>query len=194
MLSLTLSLTLILSSTLSTKANASTALYNETICALSLALEHKPQTKQQTIQLSTTVQMKLTSAVAVDYSMAAIIATNVGCQQLYGASYSGSSAEWAKFFNSATSGLVNAKYKNIQFTLVGDKDKIFTSELAQRYMVKEYLFTAEVGGNKQIIQNLALLDKSNNTLYTFSVSGNEILDSNVRLEFERLLKSIKNSK
>lgn len=187
-------LTLILSSTLSTNVNASTALFNESVCALSVQLEHKPQTKQQTIQLSKTVQMKLSNAVAINNSMAARIATNVSCQQLFGASYSGSSAEWAKFFDSAIAGLVNAKYENIQFTLVGDEDKIFTSELAKRYMAKEYLFTADISGNKQVIKNLALLDKSNNTLYTFSVSGNKMLDSNVRLEFERLLKSIKNSK
>ena len=69
--------------------------------------------------------------------------------------------------------------------------KVFTRHLLNDFVVKEYIFTADADGNKQIIKNLALLDKANNSVYTFSVSGNEIVEAEISEEFTRLVASIK---
>jgi hypothetical protein len=161
------------------------------LCGLTVSFENQPKIKQQTLKLAETVTMEITNALALNDSYGAIIATNISCQQLAGASYTGSAAEWAKFFNSANQGLVNASYKDIEFTLLGTDDTIANRSLASAFTAKEYDYTATIDTNKQLIKNLALLDTANNTLYTLSVSGSSTIESNVRLEFERLLASIK---
>jgi hypothetical protein len=161
------------------------------LCGLTVSFANQPKIKQQTLKLSETVTMEISNALAVNDSYGAIIATNISCQQLAGASYTGSAAEWAKFFNSANQGLINSGYKDIAVTFVGANDALVADALAKAYISKEYDYRATVGSNKQLIKNLALLDKANNTLYTLSVSGSRSIESNVRLEFERLLASIK---
>jgi hypothetical protein len=172
-------------------AFANQATYKQPLCDLVFDFSDKPKIKQQTLKLNATVTMVFTNALALKDGLAARIATNVTCQQLTGTSYTGSDAEWGKFFNSASQGLVKAGYTGLEFTLVGSADEIFQSPLAKQFMAKEYSYTGTIGTNKQLINNLALLDKTTNTLYTFSVSGNVMVESNVRLEFERLLASIK---
>lgn len=173
------------------KALANQASYNEQLCNVALAFTKKPKVKQQTLKLNATVTMVFTNGVAINNSFSAKLASNVTCQQLTGAIYTGSETEWANFFNSANQGLLKANYKQITFTLVGEDEKNFHVDLDTNFIAKEYDYTGTIDGNKQLIKNLALLDKSKNTLYTFSVSGNEIIESNIRLEFERLLASIK---
>jgi hypothetical protein len=173
------------------KVYANNTGYSEQLCDLLLDFSDEPKIKLKTLKLNKTVTMVLTNAVAFNDGLAAIVASNVTCQQLTGASYTGSEAEWAKFFNSASQGLIKASYKELEFTLVGADDNIFESALADGFMAKEYDYKGTIGNNTQLIKNLALLDKHNNTLYTFSVSGNVMVESNVRLEFERLLASIK---
>ncbi|MCP4990437.1 MAG: hypothetical protein GY928_31690 [Colwellia sp.] len=191
LLSLVLGLAFMLASVATNKAIANQETYNQALCALVLNFSDKPKKKQQTLKLNATVSMALTNAIALNNSYAARIATNVSCQQLTGASYTGSHVEWAKFFDSATQGLIKASYKELEFTLVGSDEINFKSALAQEFVAKEYDYIGTIGNNKQLIKNLALLDKKNNTLYTFSVSGNVMVESNVKLEFERLLASIK---
>jgi hypothetical protein len=135
--------------------------------------------------------MQLSNTVAIKEIKSARIASNITCQQLTGASYTGSNEEWAKFFDSAFQGLHKAKFKNIQFTLAGEDDKVFDTILANDYAVKEYVLTGDADGNKQVFKNLALLDKANNTVYTFSVSGNIAVEAEIIEEFNRLVGSIK---
>lgn len=191
LLSLILSAVLTLGLLSPNKALADQTGYNEQLCNVALAFTKKPKVKQQTLKLNATVTMVFTNALAINNNFSAKLASNVTCQQLTGANYTGSEAEWIKFFNSASQGLLKANYKQLTFTLVGENDKNFQIDLGKNFIAKEYDYTGTIDGNKQLIKNLALLDKSKNTLYTFSVSGNELIESNVRLEFERLLASIK---
>jgi len=176
---------------LSNVASAVPASFTEQICLLNLELDTKPTNKSQTLNFDDNIHMQLTNTVAIKEMKSARIASNITCQQLTGASYTGSDAEWAKFFDSAFQGMLKANFKDIQFTLVGEEDKSFHSTFANDFVVKEYIFTADAGGNKQIIKNLALLDKANNSVYTFSVSGNEIVEAEISEEFTRLVASIK---
>ena len=169
----------------------------ERVCKLQIDFETKPRTKKQAINLSSTMQMAITNKVAINKSLKASVATNVTCQQLMGASYTGSEAEWAKFFDSALSGLVKSGFKELAFTLVGENDQVFNTNLTtstnsiQPLIAKEYTFMGDIGGNKQVIRNLALLDKEYNILYTLSVSGNERVTTEIGQEFSRLVTSIR---
>ena len=53
----------------------------------------------------------------------------------------------------------------------------------------EYIFTGDIGGNKQVIHNLAVLDKANNQVITLSVSGNEKVTQEIKDEYHRLVSS-----
>ncbi len=176
---------------LSNIVSAEQAAFTEQVCLLSMELDTKPKNKSQTLNFDDNIKMQLTNTVATKSHKSAIIASNITCQQLTGASYTGSNEEWAKFFDSAFQGMLKANFTDIQFTLVGEEDKSFHSAIANDFIVKEYIFTADAGGNKQIIKNLALLDKANNSVYTFSVSGNDMVEAEISQEFSRLVASIK---
>ena len=186
-----LSLLVITTFALSNVVSAEQALFTEQVCLLSIKLDTKPTNKNQMLNFDDNIHMQLTNSVAIKERKSARIASNITCQQLTGASYTGSDEEWVKFFDSAFQGMLKANFKDIQFTLVGEADKIFKPDFVNDYMVKEYFFNADAGGNKQIIKNLALLDKANNSVYTFSVSGNEIVEAEIIEEFNRLVASIK---
>lgn len=173
---------------------ATEKVFNEQVCSMFVAFDKKPQIKQQTVNVNANIQLKLSNVVSVNSDLAARIATNVSCQTLTGASYTGSKEEWLGFFDSAIKGLRKANYKELEFTLVGSEDKVYNDEKAQGYISKEYTYIGTIDDNKQIIKNLALLDKSANTLYTFSVSGNVMVKDEVTKEFFRLVASIKQPK
>lgn len=164
---------------------------SEQVCNLHVDFEGKPRTKTQAINLSADVQMAVINKVNIKKRQKVNIATNVTCQQLMGANYTGSKAEWAKFFDSAIKGLQKSAFTGLEFTLIGDNDKVINDELSSSYDTKEYNFVGDLSTNKQIIKNLAILDKTKNTLYTFSVSGNEIVETDISEEFSRLVNSIK---
>lgn len=172
-----------------TNALAEDTTFNEQLCGLTLNFESEPARKQQIINMNAQVSMTITNSISIKKSLAAQIATNTTCQQLTGASYTGSQQEWSKFFDSAFSGLVKANYQDLKFTLVGENEKAYT--LKNSLMTKEYILTGKIKNNKQIIKNLALLDKENSRMYTFSVSGNEMVAAEIDKEFKRLVSSIK---
>jgi len=174
---------------ITTNALAEDTTFNEQLCGLTINFESEPARKQQIINMSAQVSMTITNSTLIKKDLAAQIATNTTCQQLAGASYTGSQQEWAKFFDSAFSGLVKANYQDLKFTLVGENEKAYT--LKNNLVTKEYVLTGEIKNNKQIIKNLALLDKDKNRMYTFSVSGNEIVAAEIDKEFKRLVSSIK---
>jgi hypothetical protein len=166
-------------------------IYNNPLCLLEVEFESEPQKKQQIINLNANVKMSIWNRLAIQNHEYAKIATNTGCQKLVGASYTGSAQEWAKFFDSAVSGLVKANYQDVTFTLVGDTEKVYSPENGSKFLTKEYTFIAKIKDNKQVIRNLAILDKLNNTLYTFSVSGSIRVEAEIAKEFERLVASLK---
>jgi len=194
--SLTVTVFLLLTSILlaTSSANAAKFIYTNQLCLLGLTFESKPQSKTQTINLSADVKITIANILATKSQKGSNIATNTSCQQLFGANYTGDKQEWANFFNSASSGLVNANYQNIQLTLVGETEKVYKPKKATNFLTKEYTFTAAINNNEQLIKNLAILDKANNFLYTFSVSGNIAAKTEINKEFERLLASLEQIK
>jgi len=156
-------------------------------CDLKVDFVTNAKEKQQVIPASKDVSIHIKQMLAVQSKDGVKIASNAICQKLSGANYTGSEQEWQSFISSAVNGLLKAKYKDLQITMVGGGDKVYQGKLAH----KEYIFTGSVPGNKQYIYNLAVLDKSENTVYTLSVSGNESAIEKVQSEFSRLVDSFK---
>ena len=156
-------------------------------CQFDIKFASKPQQKNQSIQASPTVSMDLTQFVATQTKKGADIASNVTCQHLIGHSYTGSQQEWAGFIDSGIKGLIKAGVTDIQFTKVGENDAAYKGPLDNM----EYIFTGDNGGNKQVIHNLAVLDKAKNQVITLSVSGNEKVTQEIKDEYQRLVNSFK---
>lgn len=156
-------------------------------CKFDIKFASKPQQKNQSIQASPTVSMDLTQFVAKQTKQGAVIASNVICQHLMGHSYTGSQQEWAGFIDSGVKGLIKAGVTGVQFTKVGTDDAAYKGTLDNM----EYIFTGDNGGNKQVIHNLAVLDKANNQVITLSVSGNEKVTQEIKDEYQRLVNSFK---
>ena len=113
------------------------------------------------------------------------VASNVICQQLSGVKYSGSTEEWQGFLNNTVAELMQKGGTDLQFMIVGSDDAIYQSA----YDHKEYIIHGTFKKVDQIIYNLAVLDKKNNTLYTLSVSGGKVVNKEIKAEFKRLVKS-----
>lgn len=154
-------------------------------CQFDIKFASKPQQKTQTIQASPTVSMNLTQFIAQQTEQGAVIASNVTCQHLIGHSYTGSQQEWAGFIDSGIKGLMKAGVADIKFTKVGSDDAAYKGTLDNM----EYIFTGDNDGNKQVIQNLTMLDKANNQVITLSVSGNEKVTQQIQDEYQRLVNS-----
>ena len=154
-------------------------------CKFDVSFASDPTVKKQTIKVSQGVELKLKQYVAVRNEKGANIASNVICQHLIGQQYTGSQEEWKGFINTAVQGMLQHGFKDLQFTKVGTDDAIYKGQ----YPNYEYTFTGDIDGNKQIIHNLAVLDKKNNQVITFSVSGNEKVKSNIKTDYENLINS-----
>ena len=154
-------------------------------CSFDIKFSSAPKEKQQTLNISNGVDLNLKQFVSIKQIKAANIASNVTCQQLVGQKYTGSQQEWQGFVKNALQGLLNAGFKDLQFTRVGEDDAIYKGKLANM----EYGFTGSVGGNKQVIHNLAVLDKSHNQVIIISVSGNEKVSDEIKDEFTQLVNS-----
>lgn len=154
-------------------------------CKFDVSFLTDPSVKEQTINISKGVELKLKQYVAVRTKNGANIASNVICQHLIGQQYTGSQEEWKGFLNTAVQGMIQHGFKDLKFTKVGTDDAIYKGQ----YPNYEYTFTGDIGGNKQIIHNLAVLDKANNQVITFSVSGNEKVESVIKKDYENLINS-----
>lgn len=160
-------------------------------CDNAIEFTAEAKVQHQHIPLSPTVSMDLTQQVAQQrFNKVVVVASNMVCQKLTGAAYTGSAQEWKKFIDSAINGLLKAGFKDLSFTAVGSDDKVYQGKLDHQ----EYILIGNTGGNIQHIHNLAVLDKSKNTVYTLSVSGNEKAQDAVKTEFKRLVGSFKPSK
>ncbi len=154
-------------------------------CKFNIKFSSDPQVKEQQLNVAPNVDLKLKQFVAMQSVKGAKIATNVMCQQLIGQQYTGSQQEWQGFINNALNGLKNAGFESLSLTRVGSNDAIYKGEL-DNY---EYIFAGDIGGNKQVIHNLAVLDKANNQVITLSVSGNEKVTQEIQDEYQRLVNS-----
>lgn len=152
-------------------------------CVPTLIVKSKPETKQQVVKLNEKINLHLTQIISLHSNKGARVAVNAICQYLEGAKYTGSEQEWKQYIDNGLNGLLKAGYKDIELTLATDEGTLFTSEHASI----EYSFAANKDGNKQVIYNLAVLDKNKNQLHSVSVSGNERIKSAVYQEFKRVL-------
>lgn len=154
-------------------------------CKFDVSFNTDPQVKEQTMNVSQGVELKLKQYIAVRTERGANIASNVICQHLIGQQYTGSQEEWKGFINTAVQGMMQHGFKDLKFTKVGTDDAAYKGQ----YPNFEYTFTGDIGGNKQIIHNLAVLDKKNNQVITFSVSGNEKVESEIKSDYQQLINS-----
>ncbi|MCK8132668.1 hypothetical protein [Pseudoalteromonas sp. 2CM28B] len=154
-------------------------------CKFDVSFNTDPQVKEQTMNVSQGVELKLKQYIAVRTHRGANIASNVICQHLVGQQYTGSQEEWKGFINTAVQGMMQHGFKDLKFTKVGTDDAAYKGQ----YPNFEYTFTGDIGGNKQIIHNLAVLDKKNNQVITFSVSGNEKVESEIKSDYQQLINS-----
>ena len=154
-------------------------------CKFKIKFSSNPQKKVQQLNIAPNVDLNLKQFIATKQIKAANISSNVICQQLVGQYYSGSEQEWQGFIKNGIQGLLKAGFKDLQYTKVGSDDAVYMGSLD--YM--EYIFTGDIGGNKQVIHNLAVLDKANNQVITLSVSGNEKVTQEIKDEYHRLVSS-----
>lgn len=157
---------------------------------LVLSVAGKAQNKNQKVALSDSVNLEINQYLFVETYKAARIAKNLICQKIDGASYTGKSDEWTKFFRSALDGLVKAKYENVQFTLVGIDERSYVSENSSQ----EYVFQGTKDDNEQVIYNLAVLSENKQSLLTISVSGNIAEKEQIQKEYQKLVTSLKETK
>ena len=115
------------------------------------------------------------------------VAINVSCQHMLGMAFTGNANEWQGFYRSALNGLLAAKAKDIQFTLIGEDRALYKGK-ADNY--KEYRFDANLGGNQQVIKNFTVLDLDKNEVITVSISGNEIVEDEIKAQYKKILNEL----
>lgn len=156
------------------------------VCDAKLSFVSAPNVKSQDVKLSDTVSMVLTQYLtSYNSRFGSKVATNVICQKLTGAKYTGSDEEWVKFIQQATSGMKNSGGENMRLELIGENVKQFKQKINN----KEYKLFGDFNGLKQAIHNVAILDKSKNTVYIISVSGGLKAEKAIKEEFERITES-----
>lgn len=154
------------------------------VCDSNMVFKTLPTIKQQTLKLDDKVSIELNQFLSTQSShYGAKIATNVICQQLEGSRYTGSKKEWAQFIQHGANGLQRSGGKELRFDIVGEREKFFHQNIENR----EYTFYGRFNGIMQVIRNVAILDKKNNTIYTISVSAAEKGDKAVVEELKRIL-------
>lgn len=156
-------------------------------CNASVTFVTEAKSRTQLVKLAEGVSLELEQSVASQYKDGAKIASNVICQLLSGANYTGSREEWQNFIDSANKAMVQKKFENITLTMVGDDEKVYKGSLDS----KEYIYMAKTPIGTQHFYNLAVLDIDNNAMHTLSVSGDESVSDAVAKEYQRLVGSFK---
>ncbi|WP_448213057.1 hypothetical protein [Colwellia sp. MEBiC06753] len=161
--------------------------YITSVCDAQVQLKAKPLIKSQHIVLNDQVSIDINQWLSTSIINSRKLAVNIICQKLTGANYTGSKEEWMQFIQTAVNGFKKTKATDIQLTIVGLDERVYKeSENSQ-----EYTITANFEGNKQIIRNVAILDKKANTVYTLSVSGEVGISTQIEQEFVRVVQSFK---
>jgi len=155
-------------------------------CLVNVEFMNPPQVKHETHKLNENISLDMSQQLDVQTFGNIKVATNVTCQKLIGTEYTGSEQEWNNFIGTARKGLLVTGHKDLKITLFPSENSLFNG----KYQSLEYLFSGERAGNKQIIYNLAVLNKTQNTLYVFAVSGHENAKKEIEDEFTRLKSTI----
>ncbi len=157
------------------------------MCEAQLHFSTSPSLKEQTLKLNENMSLNIVQALAIKESAYGTkVATNVICQRLKGASYTGTEQEWAQFMQQAIGGLKRSEGKNLRLQLLGEDENYYNGLLPH----KEYKFYGEFKGIKQAIVNVAILDKTTNTVYTISVSGAEKGEIAIKEELTRVISNL----
>lgn len=159
--------------------------YYSDVCDANLIFNNKPMKKKQVLDIDKKTTLTMYQFLSEQSFSGKNIATNVICQQLDGAIYTGGDEEWAGVIQNAISAIQASGAQDIQLVLTNNSLKVFPS-LENN---KEYDFKADFNGNKQLIKNFTYIDKPKNTVYTISVSGAQVIKSEVINEFTRIVTS-----
>lgn len=155
-------------------------------CEYDISFLTKPIEKQQSIALSDKATLHIQQELSKHRVNNAVIASNVTCQVLEGDSFSGDEAEFKKLLNNTVRSLINAEAQDLKVTLVGSDGAVYRGN----YPNIEYILSATLSGNEQIIYNLTFVNKPKNESLTVSVSGNIINKELLEREFARILSSL----
>lgn len=161
--------------------------YKVTACGSEFEFVMPFESNKSNFQLGQNVTMAMHQFVGKQTAFGRVVATNLVCQALNGANYTGSEQEWEQYFYN-TQGTLKAKSAtDLQLTILGSKDELYKGPLNHR----EYKFKGEFAEGKQVIYNLAIVDTENNVMYTLSVSGSESVEQLVLDEYKRAVKSLR---
>lgn len=155
-------------------------------CLVNVEFVNPPQVKHETHKLNESISLDMSQQLDVQTFGNIKVATNVTCQKLIGAKYTGSEQEWNNFIGTARKGLLATGHKDLKITVFPNDNELFDG----KHQSLEYRFSGERAGNKQLIYNFAVLNKTQNTLYVFAVSGHENAKKEIEEEFSRLKKSV----
>lgn len=155
-------------------------------CLVNVEFVNPPQVKHENHKINENVSLDMSQQLDIQTFGNINVATNVTCQKLNGAQYSGSEQEWNNFIGTARKGLLATGHKDLKITLFPSGNTLFND----KHRSLEYRFSGERAGNKQLIYNLAVLNKTQNTLYVFAVSGHENAKKEIEEEFLRLKSTI----
>lgn len=171
----------------SSEADEVVTSFTQDLCNSTISFLTKPVRATEHYDIAAEQSLDITKLITDQTLESRIIASSVTCQQLKGLSYSGNAKEWSNFLDMIIKGMRGTGFTDLQFTLVGSDKSLYKTELNH----KEYIFTGDRGGNKQVIYNLAVLNESKTTMFTLSVGGNEYVKDEVYNEFKRLVTSFK---
>ncbi|MEQ3528572.1 hypothetical protein KIJ96_06055 [Pseudoalteromonas piscicida] len=161
-------------------------LHSKAHCEYDISFLTNPIKKQQSINLSDKTTLHIQQQLSKQTVNNAVIASNVTCQVLEGASFSGDQAEFKKLLNNTVHGLISAEAQDLKVTLVGSDDAVYQG----KHPNLEYTLSTTLSGNEQIIYNLTFVNKLKNESLTVSVSGNIINKELLESEFTRILSSL----
>ncbi len=155
------------------------------VCGAEVTFIAPHEHRESNVNLSETVQINIAQYISKKTMYGAKMASNVQCQSLSGAKYTGSEQEWKSFFKSTGAALSQKGAKNLQLTITGTATKVYQGKLPNR----EYKFSGDFKEGSQVILNLAVLDLKSNTMYSISVSGGYKIESYIIKEFQRIVDS-----
>lgn len=167
--------------------NAFASKNDKNACQAEVEFKNIPQSKNQTVKLDRTTTLVIHQFLDSYAHEGVVIATNVLCQKLTGAKYTGSKEEWAGVIKNALETLKAQGATDLKLSLTTDLGKVYKGTESN----KEYDFRANFDGNKQVIKNFTLLDIGRNTVYTLSVSGSESIEQKINEEFSRVVGTFK---
>jgi len=155
------------------------------ICGAEITFTAPYQHNESNYKVSDVIQVNIVQYLSSKGLYGAELATNVQCQSLTGAKYTGSKQEWKNYFKNTGMALTQKGAKNLQLTIAGTETKAYQGKLPNR----EYKFSGDFNEGAQVIFNLAILDIKSNRMYSISVSGSYKIEKYILGEFNRIVTS-----